>query len=148
KGGQAAAAALTALPPKLKDLVEGYVQNVRAGRDPASQVLGAGVLGVGAFFKQAPALADSAAGRALLQLPPADKATVVVATYAAWTSERYGGPDGGTLRRIVSDLLRGKLDFTDAQAVELTRAAVREGFSYSSYSPNSAVAGALKRYIE
>src|SRR5262249_59919608 len=79
KGGQAAAAALTALPPKLKDLVEGYVQTVRADRDPAARVLGAGVLGagvlgVGAFFKQAPALADSDAGRALLQLPPADKA--------------------------------------------------------------------------
>jgi uncharacterized protein DUF4132 len=52
------------------------------------------------------------------------------------------------LRRIVSDLLRGKLELDDAQAVELTQAAVREGFSYSSFSPNVAVAGALKRHIE
>src|SRR5262249_40627575 len=68
--------------------------------------------------------------------------------YAAWTSERYGGPDGGALRRVASDLLRAKLELSDAQALELISAAVREGFGYSSYSPNLAVAGALKRHVE
>jgi hypothetical protein len=143
KGGRAVAAALAALPPRLSELVQAYVQSVSGGRNPA-----AGVLGAGAFFMQAPALSDSEAGRALLELPPADKAAVMVATYAGWASERYGGPEGGALRRIVSDLLRGKLELDDAQAVELTKAAVREGFSYSSFSPNVAVAGALKRHIE
>src|SRR5262249_11284534 len=85
-GGQAGTAALAARPPQLQQLVQAYVQAVRAGRPQA-----AGVLGAGAFFIQAPALAESDAGRSLLQLAPADKATVVVATYAAWTSERYGG---------------------------------------------------------
>src|SRR5262249_38078538 len=47
-----------------------------------------------------------------------------------------------------SDLLRAKLDFDAAQALLLVKAAIREGFGYSSYSPNLAVAGALKRHVE
>ncbi len=141
--GRAAAAALAALPARLQELVQRYVQAVHADRNPA-----VGSLRVRAFFTKAPALADSDAGRALLQLPGADKASVAVATYAAWASERHGGADGGLLRRIVSDLLRAKLELSDTQAVELARAAAREGFSYASCSPNLAVASALKRHVE
>jgi hypothetical protein len=141
-GAQPVAGALAELPARLQELVERYVQAVYADHKP-----GIGALLNGAF-KKAPALADSDAGRALLQLPPADKAVVAIATYAAWASERYGGPNGRALRRLVSDLLRAKLELSDAQAVALTRAAVRQGFGNSSHSPNLAVASALKRHVE
>jgi hypothetical protein len=140
RGGHAAAAALDALPAHLKALVQGYLSAVRPRKR--------GLLGSGGWLMSAPALSASEAGRKLAELEPADRATVMVAAYAAWTSERYGGPDGAGLRRIVSDLLRGKLALAEAQALQLIKAAVREGFAYSSYSPNSAVAGALKRYVE
>jgi hypothetical protein len=84
----------------------------------------------------------------LLQLSPPDRACVAVAAYLAWTSDRYNACHAAALRRMVSDLLRAKLDFDEAQAVKLIKGAVREGFSGSSYSPNSAVAGALKRHVE
>jgi len=90
----------------------------------------------------------SDAGRNLLALSPSDRACVAVAAYLAWTSNRYDACHAAALRRMVSDLLRAKLDFDEAQAVKLIKGAVREGFSSSSYSPNSAVAGALKRYVE
>jgi len=140
EGGRAAAAAIEALPPHLRDLVQGYLRAVRSSKP-------AGLAG-GGWFIPAPALSASEAGRALTELGPADKASVAVAAYVAWTSERYGGLDGAALRRIVSDLLRGKLELAEAQALQLIKAAVREGFSYSSHSPNSAVASALKRYVE
>jgi hypothetical protein len=73
---------------------------------------------------------------------------VAIAAYLAWTSNRYNAGHAAALRRIVSDLLRAKLDFDEAQAVKLIKGAVREGFSGSSYSPNSAVAGALKRHVD
>lgn len=141
-GGRPAAAGLAALPPQLQALVVDYLQVFRARRERA-----AAGSGLRFSFMPAPALAESDAGRALLQLLPVEKAAVVVAAYAAWASE-HRGPDGGALRRVVSDLLRAKLDLTDAQAVDLVRAAVREGFAYSSHSPNLAVAGALKRHVE
>jgi hypothetical protein len=141
--GSGAAAALAALPAQLRELVDGYMQAVRAACRPAF-----GGVRLGFFLKQAPALADTDAGRALLQLPLADKAVVVAATYAAWASQRFDSADRGLLRRVVSDLLRAKIEFSDAQAIALVKAAVREGFGSSSYSPNLAVAGALKRHVE
>jgi hypothetical protein len=127
------------LPPPLMQLAQDYIAEARSCRQ--------GPL-AGAWFLQAPALSASEAGRRLLELGPADKARVAVAVYVAWTNERYGGPDGAALRRIVSDLLRAKLDFDEAQALLLVTAATREGFGYSSYSPNLAVASALKRHVE
>jgi hypothetical protein len=143
QGGRAAAAVIEALPAHLRDLVQGYLRSTHSGRE---QVTG-GLVGIG-WFMPAPVLSASEAGCRLLELGPADKACVAVAAYAAWTSERYGGPDGAALRRIVSDLLRGKLELEQAQALQLIKAAVREGFSYSSHSPNGAVASALKRHVE
>src|SRR5262249_46495278 len=140
KGGQAAAAAIDVLPARLKELVQGYLSAVRASKP-------AGLLG-GGWFIPAPALSASEAGSKLAELPAADKATVAVAAYTAWTSERYGGPDGAALRRIVSDLMRGKLALDEPQALQLIKAAVREGFSYSTHSPNGAVASTLKRHVE
>lgn len=125
------------LAPQLRQLAEDYIRHTR-GQRPMP----------GMWFVQAPALSECDAGRRLLELDPADKARLVVATYAAWTNERFGGPDGAGLRRIVSDLLRARLDFDEAQALLLIKAAVREGFGHSSYSPNLAIAGALKRYVE
>jgi hypothetical protein len=99
-------------------------------------------------FTQAPALSQSDAGRRLLDLGPADRARVAVHAYAAFASERYGGPDGSGLRRVVSDLLRGKLTLDDGQAVALVKAAIRDGFLYTSYSPNQVVLGTLERHVQ
>jgi hypothetical protein len=142
-GGPPASASLAALPPGLQVLVEDYL---RISQDQRARA--AGGSGLSFSFMQAPALAQSEAGRALLELSPAEKAAVVVAAYAAWANERNRGPNGGALRRVVSDLLRAKLEFTEAQAIELVRAAVRDGFAYSSHSPNLAVAGVLKRHVD
>jgi Domain of unknown function (DUF4132) len=139
-GGQAAAVAIDALPAQLRALVQDYLNTVRASK-PAS-------LQGGGWFIPAPALSASESGCKLVELGVADRASVAVAAYTAWTSERYGGPDGAALRRIVSDLLRGKLELDEAQALQLIKAAVREGFSYSTHSPNGAVASALKRHVE
>jgi hypothetical protein len=100
------------------------------------------------MFAQAPALTDSDAGKTLLDLATADKAMLAVQTYVAWTSEKYGGRDGAALRRIVSDLLRAKVDIDSDQAVMLVKAAIHEGFAYASYSPNQAIANVLKRHVE
>ena len=98
-------------------------------------------------FAQASALSESDAGRALLALASADRVRMVVAAYRAWSAERFGGPNGAGLRRVVSDLLRAKLPLADADAVALAQAAAREGFTYASYSPNQAVLGALERHV-
>jgi hypothetical protein len=143
EGGRAAAAAIEALPSNLKEMVQDYIRAVRTSPERAVR----GMLG-SAWFTAAPALSASPAGRALLQLPAGDRARVAVAAYEAWTSERFGGCDGAALRRIVSDVLRGKLELSEQQALQLVKAAVREGFSYASYSPNAAVASALKRHVE
>jgi hypothetical protein len=140
KGGHAAAAAIDVLPVHLKNLIQNYLSAVRSSKP-------AGVAG-GGWFIPVPALSACEAGRKLAELAPADRAGVAVAAYAAWTSEQYGGPDGAALRRIVSDILRGKLELDEAQALQLIKAAVREGFSYASHSPNGAVASALKRHVE
>lgn len=128
------AKAIARLPTRLAELAQGYICFVR----------GQGIH----FLGNAPALAEADAGRGLLALDPADKAVVAVQAYAAWASERHGGPNGAALRRIVSDLLRGKVDLTDAQAVQLVKAAQQHGFDHTSYSPNQAVAGVLKRHVE
>src|SRR5262245_50201622 len=69
-----------------------------------------------------------------------------VAAYHAWSSHRFGGTQGGGLRRLVSDLLRAKLPLTEADAIALVQSGARDGFTYASYSPNQAVLGALERY--
>jgi Domain of unknown function (DUF4132) len=125
---------LSALPPSLREAVRSYT---RAARGPGVHM-----------FSQAPALSDSDAGKQLLERGMADKATLAVQAYVAWTSEKYGGPDGAALRRIVSDLLRAKIDIDNDQAIALVKAAIHEGFAYSSYSPNLAIANVLKRHVE
>jgi hypothetical protein len=101
-----------------------------------------------AAFMQAPALSQSEEGRRILDLAPADKAKVVVQAYAALTAIRYGGADGSGLRRVVSDLLRAKLTLEDGQAIALVKAAIRDGFLYTSYSPNQVVLGTLERHVQ
>ncbi len=125
---------LANLPPPLQGPVHDYLTVARA------HSLG--------WTTQAPALSESDEGRRLTELGAADKAVVAVRAYVAWTSERYGGRDGAGLRRIVSDLLRAKIDVDEAQAIMLVKAAIQEGFAYASYSPNQAVANVLKRHVE
>jgi len=98
-------------------------------------------------FSQAPALSQSEEGRRILDLGSADKAEMAVQAYAALTSECYGGRDGSGLRRVVSDLLRAKLTLEEAQAIALVKAAIRDGFLYTSYSPNQVVLGTLERHV-
>lgn len=116
--------------------------------EPAREYIRAARVHAIHMFTQAPALSDSDAGRRLLELPMADKAHLAVQAYVAWTSERYGGRDGAALRRIVSDVLRAKIDIDHDQAIALVKAAIHEGFAYASYSPNQAVANVLKRHVE
>ena len=130
--GRTSAAVLADLPAGVGEIAQAYIDEQSALP----------------WYAQAPALSASEAGRNVLALSPSDRACVAVAAYLAWTSNRYDVAHAAALRRMVSDLLRAKLDFDDAQAVKLIKAAVREGFSGSSYSPNSAVAGALKRHVD
>jgi hypothetical protein len=99
-------------------------------------------------FTQAPALSQSEEGRRILELAPADRVKTAVYAYVAFTAERLGGPDGSGLRRVVSDLLRAKLTLEDAQAIALVKAAIRDGFLYTSYSPNQVVLGTLERHVQ
>jgi Domain of unknown function (DUF4132) len=98
-------------------------------------------------FAPVPALNETEAGRGILTLPPVERVRMVVAAYRAWSSERWGGPQGSGLRRVVSDLLRAKLPLADADAIALVESAAREGFTYASHSPNQAVLGALERHV-
>jgi uncharacterized protein DUF4132 len=125
---------LSNLPPPIEEPAREYIRSARAHAIH--------------MFAQAPALSDSDAGRRLLELGMADKAHLAVQAYVAWTSERHGGRDGAALRRIVSDLLRAKIDIGNDQAITLVKAAIHEGFAYASYSPNQAVANVLKRHVE
>jgi hypothetical protein len=52
------------------------------------------------------------------------------------------------LQRVVSDLLHAKLELSEVQAVQLIRAAIRDGFSYTSYTPNHAIARAIDRHVQ
>jgi hypothetical protein len=122
------------LPERLQELVRDYLTLARKT--------------VISPFAQAPGLSESDQGRALTELPAADKAAVGVQAYVAWSLERYGGRDGAGLRRVVSDLFRAKLDLDDAQAIALVKAATQQGFSYASYSPNQAVASVLARHVQ
>src|SRR5262245_40923307 len=98
-------------------------------------------------FTQAPALAQSDAGRAMLSLAPADRVRIAVAAYDAWSATPWGGQDGAGLRRVVSDLMRSKLPLADADAVALVDLATREGFTYTSYSPNQVILSLLERHV-
>ncbi len=97
-------------------------------------------------FTQAPALSQSEEGRRMLNLEPSDRVRIAVRAYDDWSAAPWGGPDGAGLRRVVSDLLRGKLPSADADAIALVAAATREGFTYASYSPNQAVLSMLERH--
>ncbi len=125
---------LSNLPPPIQDSAREYIRSARAHAIH--------------MFTQAPALSDSDAGRRLLELGMAERAHLAVHAYVAWASERYGGRDGAALRRIVSDILRAKIDIDSDQAVALVKAAIHEGFAYASYSPNQAVANVVKRHVE
>jgi hypothetical protein len=97
-------------------------------------------------FQQAPPLNESDAGRRILALPADERARMAVAAYHAWSAHRFGGTQGGGLRRVVSDLLRARLPLTETDAVALVQSGARDGFTYASYSPNQAILGALERY--
>jgi hypothetical protein len=99
-------------------------------------------------FTQAPALSQSEEGRRILDLASADKVKTAVCAYVAFTAERLGGLDGSGLRRVVSDLLRAKVTLDDSQAIALVKAAIRDGFLYTSYSPNQVVLSALERHVQ
>jgi hypothetical protein len=99
-------------------------------------------------FTQAPALSQSEEGRRILDLAPADKVKTAVYAYVAFTAERLGGLDGSGLRRVVSDLLRAKVTLDDSQAIALVKAAIRDGFLYTSYSPNQVVLSTLERHLQ
>lgn len=99
-------------------------------------------------FEQAKGLNDCKEGKTLLALSPADRMAVAVHGYGMWCAERDGGTDGAAWRRLVGDLLRGKSDLSEDQALSLVKSAVRQGFAHASYSPNQAVAGALKRHVD
>jgi len=116
----------------IADLVDAYLKVAR----PASP------------FVPVAALKACEEGRHILALAPVDKAEVATHAYAAWCTGNRHGPDAGALRRLVSDLLRSALDFTEAQVLALVKAAVREGLDYVSYSPNQAVMTALERHVE
>ena len=98
-------------------------------------------------FVQVPALAQSDAGRRMLSLEAADRVRIARAAYDAWSSEPWGGLKGSGLRRVVSDLLRGKLPLADADAIALIDAAARHGFVCASYTPNQAVLSMLERHV-
>jgi hypothetical protein len=125
------AAGFDDLPARPREVTQGYI-NEQSGLP---------------WYGRAPVLSASEAGRRVLALAPADRACVAVAAYEAWSANRYDAPHAAALRGIVSDLLKAKLSFDEAQVLQLIKGAVREGFSSSSYSPNSAVANVLKRYV-
>src|SRR5262245_20802120 len=68
------------LPTELDALLRGYLDSC-----PAQALM------------QAPALSDSEAGRRILALPPVERVRMVVATYCAWSAQRWGGLKGGGL---------------------------------------------------
>ena len=100
------------------------------------------------MFTQAPACPSPMPANGCSISTCRTKRTSRVQAYVAWTSEKYGGRDGAALRRIVSDLLRAKVDIDNDQAIMLVKAAIHEGFAYASYSPNQAIANVLKRHVE
>lgn len=135
----------TDLSPAHATLIKAYIAAVHAGEGrPGHTIPEIGGL---AWYAPAKPLSASEAGRSLLALAPADKAEVATAAYVAWAAAHMG-PDGAPLRRVVSDLMRGKLDLTPDQALRMVKAAIREGFGYASFSPNQAVATTLKRHVE
>jgi hypothetical protein len=99
------------------------------------------------WWQDAPKLSECEAGRRLAELAPADKARVAVHAYVEWVRGTYAGPQAAALRRIASEMMRGKLDLEPEQALALA-AAAQSGFDGMDKSPNRVVASALKRHVD
>jgi hypothetical protein len=126
-GAPAGLAGLMGLPERLKLLIDGFVARVDV------------------HTYKAPALSAVPQGERLLELGAADRALVGVYAYVAWA---LPGRSRWALSKIASDLLRTKLDLTEAQAIQLIRSASINGFVEISMTPNLAVARALARHVE
>jgi hypothetical protein len=126
-----------ALPASVLDAARGYIASARTAMSQR---------GFAAWAFVPPVLAESEEGRRLLALGNADKAHLVAYAYTAWTDNRHGG-DAGAWRRVLCDLLRGKLELSDQQALALVKAAVKDGLRFSKSTPNQAVMKALQRHV-
>jgi hypothetical protein len=126
------------IPESVLDAARGYIAGARTEK---------GRRGFAAWAFVPRALAESDGGRRLLALGNADKAHLVAYAYTAWTDNRHGG-EAGAWRRVLSDLLRGKLELSDQQALALIKAAVKDGLRFSKSTPNQAVMKALQRHVD
>ena len=99
------------------------------------------------WWQDAPKLSECEAGQRLAKLAPADKARVAVYAYVEWVRGTYSGPKAAPLRRIASEMMRGKLDLEPDQAMVLA-AAAQTGFASMDKTPNRVLASALKRHVD
>jgi hypothetical protein len=137
-----------ALPTALRDLVDGFI----AYADTTAKGVDWTATGPVKFktlpyWQDAPKLSECEAGQRLAKLSPADKARVAVHAYVEWVRGGFAGRTAAALRRIASEMMRGKLDLEPDQALTLTVAAQR-GFDSMYKSPNRVVASALKRHVD
>jgi Domain of unknown function (DUF4132) len=138
------------LPERLRVLLDAYIANVHSAaeaRRPEWMNLPVHAV-MRALALEAPALSSTEAGRAMLALAPPDRTVIAVHAYARWSGEGFNGHNRKPLQQVVSDILRAKLEVSEAQALALIQAAIRDGFYYTSYTPNHAVARALERYVQ
>ena len=90
-------------------------------------------------------LSQSAEGRRLLELPPADKARVALAAYARWSLETgWQSP----LERVITELFRSNLDLDLDQALDLVASSRRLAEGTYRHERIASVMGTLKRYVE
>ncbi len=138
-----------ALPTALNDLVNEFIAfaNTKAKGGDWTK---AGLVKYATlpWWQDAPKLSECEAGQRLAKLAPADKARVAVHAYIEWVHGTYNGPNAAPLRRIASELLRGKIDLEPNQALAIGLAALQDGFDDRGKSPNRVVASALKRHVD
>jgi hypothetical protein len=135
----------SALPERLRALLDAYLAAVHRAAEAKRPNQPAQMR---AITLEAPALSSTEAGGAVLALAPSDRMLIAVHAYGCWSREGFGGPNRRPLLRVVSDLLRAKLEICETQALALIRAAIRDGFHDTSYTPNHAVARALERHVQ
>jgi Domain of unknown function (DUF4132) len=135
----------SALPERLRALLDAYLAAVHRAAEAKRPNQPAQMR---AITLEAPALSSTEAGGAMIALTPADRMLIAVHAYACWSREGFGGHNRRPLLRAVSDLLRAKLEMSETQALVLIRAAIRDGFHDTSYTPNHAVARALERHVQ
>ena len=127
-----------ALPPRLQVLYDAYIAECNTAPGP-------GVLC--GWMVEGPALSSLPAGKALAALKGPDKALVAIYAYAGFAADPYND-HASFQRRLVSDMLRGKIELSVGQAVTLAQLAALNGFLTTSFTPNQAVAGTLVRHVE